>query len=432
MKTTPEFTAVDQQYITLNQADVQYRELRALNFFWVGFIIYTAAYVLFTILQYDLILNKIQIVGLLLIVFGSFNLIRFRIENTYLAGLYILYCAWLLFTIYRGIKFDREFLFESIFNAWYGLPPYFVPVILLFPRNIYYLKKLFKVIIALGILFIIYSCLYRQQLLYPSEDVTSQAIMEIFAKTLSVPCGFLLLTYIYHSDRRKAIAFVVVILTLLLALIRGRRAITFMNASYLMFTYIIYLLVNNIKFSTVIASVFLIGIIGFAGLKFYTSNKKGAFSLITSRIDEDTRSTVEICLYNDMTTKDWIIGKGMMGEYYCPGVDEATAENNFTDYRNMIETDYLNIILKGGLVSLGLLLLILIPAVVKGLFYSKNVLSKAAAIWILLWIIDLYPATVNTFTLNYLLVWVCVAICYTPGIRMMPEGAIKEIFSGRV
>jgi hypothetical protein len=94
----------------------------------------------------------------------------------------------------------------------------------------------------------------------------------------------------------------------------------------------------------------------------------------------------------------------------------------------MIETNYLQIILKGGIISLGLLLLIIVPACIKGIFYSKNMLSKAAGIWILLWIFCLYPANVDTFTMNYLLVWMCVGICYTKKIRNMPDDFIKQYF----
>jgi len=252
--------------------------------------------------------------------------------------------------------------------------------------------------------------------------------MEVFSKTLGVPSGFLLITYIYHSNKRKLLAFSVIVLCLLLALIRARRAIAFMNVSYLLCFYIIYLYVNRVKFSSLLFSLIVIGLISFGGIKLYNANKRGAFRLITSRIDEDTRTIVEECFYDEMNAKDWIIGKGMNGTYFCPQVDESS--DFYTGgNRSMIETDYLNIILKGGIISLGLLLLITIPAAVKGLFYSKNILSKAAAIWILLWLIDLYPATVNTFTLNFLLVWISVGICYSKTIRNMSDTAIKEIFA---
>lgn len=423
---------VTQEYIDPNQTYISNKVLRSFNFFWLGFIIYTAAFVMFTAMETQLILNKIQLVGLALLLFGSVGLIQFKFDSQYLKVLYILYTGWLLYTISRGFKFDRVFLFENLFSAWYGIMPYFVPVVLLFPKNIFYLRKLFTTIVISGVIFLVYSLIYRGQLMYAGEDLTSQAFMEIFSKTLSIPCGFLLLTYIYQPKWRRLFAFFTVFVTLLLALIRGRRAITLMNMSYLVFFYLIYLYVNKIKFTTLVFSLFLVTLLGAAGFKYYSDNKKGTFSVLTSRIGEDTRSAVEVCLYDDMKTEDWIIGKGMLGQYYCPGVDEASTENSFTDYRNMIETDYLNIILKGGIISLGLVLLITIPAVIKGIFYSKNVLSKAAGIWILFWILDLYPATVTTFTLNYVIVWICVGICYSSTIRNMPEEDVKKILCGTV
>ena len=70
----------------------------------------------------------------------------------------------------------------------------------------------------------------------------------------------------------------------------------------------------------------------------------------------------------------------------------------------------------------------MIPAVVKGLFFSKNLLSKAAGVWILLWILYLYPTSVTTFTLHYILVWICIGICYSNKIRNIPEEAMRKYF----
>ena len=155
------------------------------------------------------------------------------------------------------------------------------------------------------------------------------------------------------------------------------------------------------------------------------ANRYGIFRLLTERGNEDTRTGVEVSFYKDMKIEDWIIGKGIQGSYYAPEIEEDE-KARITGYRTLIETDYLNIILKGGIISLGLLLLIAIPAIFKGLFYSRNILSKASAIWILLWIILLYPATVTTFTLNYLLVWISIGICYSKSMRSLPDPKIKE------
>jgi len=123
-----------------------------------------------------------------------------------------------------------------------------------------------------------------------------------------------------------------------------------------------------------------------------------------------------------MDKKDWIAGRGIDGQYYCPS---GATEDGF---RGVIESDYLQIILKGGMISLGLLLLITIPAIFKGFFNSKNILSKAAATWILLWLVALFPATVTTFSLNYIMVWISIGICYSKKIRNMDEDSVKEHF----
>ena len=73
-----------------------------------------------------------------------------------------------------------------------------------------------------------------------------------------------------------------------------------------------------------------------------------------------------------MQLKDWIVGRGINGDTYCPNVQGDA----ITNYRNVIETGYLQTILKGGVISLGLFLLIAIPAIIHGLFYSKICFQK--------------------------------------------------------
>ncbi len=418
---------LSEKYIVKNEPFIDNKISAALNIFWLGFIIYTAAFTIFRVPPYNIFWNKIQLVGLILIVLASLLLVRFRIENAYLRFFYILYCGWLCFTIARGFQFNFQFINGAIYEGWFGIMPYFVPIVLLFPKNIAYLQKVFSVIVILGIVYLGYCLLFRTELMayYEEDTVRNQYIMEYFARNLSVPAGFLLITYTYHSNKRRIFAFAIAGITLLLALVRARRAIIFMEMSYLISFYFIFLYINKIRFQTLFFSLILIGAMVFGGIKLYSKYKGSAFEFITERIEQDTRTGVEDCLYDDMTTKNWIIGKGMAGEYYCPGIDE----NGLTDYRGMIETDYLNILLKGGIVSLGLLLLITIPAVVKGIFYSKNLLSKAAGIWVLLWLTDLYPTVVDIFALHYVLVWICVGICYSKEIRNMPEEKIKEMLS---
>ncbi len=412
---------------TILEYDIDTNTNIALNLFWTGFIIYSASFALSTATTVSYILCQIlQILGLMLLVPTAMMLIQWKFDNNYLKILYVLYGIWLLIVIFRGFVFDYGNIKFMLFDAEFGLFRYFVPLIFLFPKNLLYYKRLFKVIAILGILFIIYDILFSSNLLdlnYTNNN--TKFTFEYFTKTLCVPVGFLLLTYAYHTNRRKLIALSVIILGAAFSIIRARRALLFMTISPLVISYMLYLYAGKKKFLIILFS-FLIGSgLIFYGVKIYNENKYGAFSLITGRISENTRSIVEQYFYRDMNTQDWIIGKGINGQYFCPGIDLG----DLTGYRGMIETDYLNIILKGGIISLGLLLLIAVPAMVKGLFYSKNLLSKAAGIWILLWLMELYPANVNSFSLNHLLVWISIGICYSKEIRNIPENTVVETLS---
>lgn len=401
----------------------------ALNIFWLGFIIYTSVYSFFLAPSINIVFwNKIQMGALALMIISTFSLIRFRVENSYLGFVFFLYMVWNLLTIARGFQMNYQFIYLSLVDGWFGILIYLLPVILLFPRNIFYLRKVFTVIIVMGIIYLALSIYFRHNLMGVAEDEdTNKYLMEYLSRNLSVPAGFLLISYIYHSRRRMLLVYIVSIITLALAVLRARRAIIFMEVSYLLGFYFAYLYVSKARTRTLIVSFFLIIILVISGTRLYDKYKNSFFANITERVDEDSRTGVEVCLYNDLTTKDWIIGKGMSGKYYCPGIDKGA----FTDYRGMIETDYLNIILKGGIISLGLLLLITIPAVIKGIFYSKNLLSKAAGMWIFMWLTNLYPTVVDTFSMHYALMWICVGICYSHEIRNMAEEKIMELVSAK-
>lgn len=400
-------------------------ELKSINNFWLGFIIYTLAYTLSTTQAVSFILCQVfQTLGLFLLIQASIKLVKYHIENKYLKVIYPLYCFWLLITLMRGFAFNFDFLKGMLFDAWFGMFLYFVPLLLIFPRSITFYKKAFQAIIILCLAYILLDIVFLRQLLNRDiTNLTSQALVEYFSKTLAVPCGFILLTYLYHSRKTKIISLGVMLLCFLLSTIRARRGLMFMAISPLIFAYFIYLFTNRGSSLKWIFSFMLVGLLVAYGFRVYNKNKAGVFNAITERADEDTRTGVELYFYADMNQNDWIFGRGVDGQYYCPGIDSIDSV-----YRKTIETDYLQIILKGGLISLCLMMLIAVPAAFKGLFSSKNILSKAAAIWILLWMIDLYPANVTTFTLNYILVWISIGICYSDEIRNIPEDKMIAYF----
>jgi hypothetical protein len=412
------------------QVSVNKDELRILNIFWIGFILYTSGFTLSIASKANSVVGiLIQIIGLFLLIPCAIILIRLKIENKYLRIIFYIYSIWLLSIIFRGFLIDYFFIRLMLFNAYDGIFIYFTPFIMLFPKNLLYIKKTINVILILGVIYTIYSLLFIRDLLTPYNILKSQDIVEYFSKTLSIPCSFILLTYIYHSKTKKLFALFVTLITFLFALYRARRALALIAIWPLIITYIIYLNYSKSYILKIVIFLLLASV-----LALFIAYRQNAISYLSDssttswfidRIGQDSRSEVEQYFFRDLKPINWIIGKGINGQYFCPGVDGLG-----TIYRFGIETDYLTIILKGGIISLGLMLLMAIPAIIKGLFKSKNLLSKAAGIWILFYLLELYPAPVTTFSLNYLLVWISIGICFSKELRYLSDEKIKEVLTG--
>jgi hypothetical protein len=407
------------------------RESLILNYFWIGFIIYTSAFAISATDQVNYVVcNVFQILGLMLLISASFFLVKLKIEDDYLKIVYLIYLVWTLGVIMRGFLFEYDFIKILLFDAYMGIFLYLTPLILLFPKDLIHIKKLFVVIVIVGAVYVFYDLLFIKDLIVNYDIKNSQNIIEYFSKTLSIPCGFVLLTYIYHSKKMNLFALFVLGLTFLFCIIRARRALALLAIGPIIGSYFVYLFYSNnralkIIFFILLSITITLGIAYSQTLMKYFSNKS-ATSWFMSRLSQDTRSEVEEYFYQDMKPSEWIVGKGINGQYYCPGVVEG--EGRISVFRRGIETDYLTIILKGGIINLGLLLLIAIPAIIKGLFFSRNLLARASATWILFYLFDLYPAPVTTFTLNYLLVWISIGICYSKSFRNLTDEKIMIFF----
>ena len=409
---------------SINNSLINKKNIIRLNSFWIGFIIYILCYTLYFTPSGTNILHAIQIPAVILIVVSAISLFQFKIENKYLRGLFPLYICWSVLTIIRG--FTTASFKEMLYDSRYGMLLYLTPLIILFPLNKIFYKKLISTIIVFGFFYILFDIFFIKVLLSSSQDTNnaSQNVMELFS-TLSIPSGFILLTHYYHSKKINLFALFVVIISFFLAIIRARRGLIFMYSSFLLCSYILDIFSSNKKFIVIYLAI-LISLVGALYVSnIYKIGKNSIFTFLLDRGDEDTRTGVELYFYDDMKTEDWIIGKGINAEYFCPDIEPGQT----TNYRTVIETDYLQTILNGGIISLALLLLIVIPAIFLGLFYSTNILSKSAALWIFLWVLSLYPSRVTAFSLHYLTVWISIAICYSKSIRNMSETSMKKLFT---
>lgn len=364
----------------------------------------------------------IQIAGIFLFIPACARLVQFKFGSEYQKVLFVIFMTWVMTIILRDFTIEEKFLKTFFLTPWFGGFLYLTPLIMLFPQKLIYYKKVFDAIIILGVFYILFDIMFISELMNPDiANIRSRAIVEYFSKNLGTPALFILFTYVYHSKSRIVFSIGIVLVTIYLAIVRARRGLLFMVISPIFFIYLLYWFNSKKKVLMLIMSFGILSV-SIAGFVYYINNySDDLLDNLEERGTEDTRTGVEVYFFGDMKGMDWIVGRGMMGEYYSPTMGAG-------NYRGTIETDYLNMILKGGLINLILLFMILIPAIFNGIFRSKNTLSKAAGLWILIWMLNTYPSTVQVFSLYYILVWVSVGICYSKTIRNIPEDFMIAYF----
>ena len=146
------------------------------------------------------------------------------------------------------------------------------------------------------------------------------------------------------------------------------------------------------------------------------------FTNLYERMEYDSRTGVELELLDQMTTTgDMTFGRGYAGSYYSEFIDPDGIE------REGIETGYLHLILKGGIVYLVLMSLTFIPAVILGFFKSKNFYMKMLSSFALIFIIFFNVANSNiTFSIRYFMFLIVIHILYNPKYRKMSDKEVEN------
>lgn len=224
--------------------------------------------------------------------------------------------------------------------------------------------------------------------------------------------AFLLGLGCFFNKRQRMLNILLWAVFFLLMMLNARRNVAFSLLLYAFIAYVFSITTNMKKnmaksILTILASVF----IGLLLMLKMDTLSSGLFKNMSNRVSEDTRSGVEELFFADFTnapTTDWIFGRGMDGGYYQIMRDEETGEIN--DNRTVIETGYLNMILKGGLVYVVVIILIMLLAIGRGYGKRNRICSFLAAI-LLTYFIDLYTTNpVCIFSVRSILFWFCISV----------------------
>lgn len=286
----------------------------------------------------------------------------------------------------------KKFLTELMFL-------YAIPLFMIVEIDIAFLKKLFKFSYFLVIIYLFTVVLGKGR----SEWFTMLAEGVII----------LIMTWSYHAPRKNAAIITAVLVIIVFMMLAARRNKVVFYGGGLLFALIINLFSSNgYGFRQKLVLVLLMLLTGFV---LYLNISSFGFFVERVGTGMDSREGIISLFKYDFNShpSDWVFGRGLYGQFE----GGVLATNEETGLRDGIENGYYFLILKCGGLWLGLLTLIAINAIYKGLFKSKNLLCKGFAMIILLYYLDMIGFGIPQTSMKYIMVFISIAGCNTEWLR---------------
>lgn len=297
--------------------------------------------------------------------------------------------------------------FSSPLGGWLYLAPF---VILSLPNRKYF-KDIVKVFFYASLLTIPLWLLNLGHVVEKDMSIAYRA--ESIGVLFPFFAGFLLALRSYFSKKQYRLIIFIWLVYLFIMLLNARRNVSFSMALYGVIAYFFYMFSQGkASLKNKVVMVFLTAFM----LIFLTLNmsnlQSGLFSRMTERAGEDTRSGVTEWFFLDFMHspwQDWAFGRGMDGTYYQPVVNIDTGEE--TTDRNSIETGYLNMMLRGGIVYDVIIIMILLLAIIRCFRQRHNMDMVYIGVFLCTYLLDLYSTNpLIPFSVRLILFWFCISV----------------------
>lgn len=365
------------------------------------------------------ILTALILFSILVFVYSSFKLlIDYKFESNYFKFFLYVFLLYEFILIVRGWSFSYNDI-KDYMQTGYIFWPFIIPLFVFFDKRLSTIGLLIKWIYFTGLFFLILYLIFPTLLF---NRVTAETVV-----SSTYVCGFILLNARYLRNRKVTLSFVLILISLISLIYVARRNGVVTISGFILAGYFINAwnksrtIIYRIFPLIICCTVFLL-----LSLTTFTTNLS---SKLQQRITEDTRSGLFRVFFLEMS--DYMVfGKGMNGDYYFPMEERVLEDVTETAvvYRHIIENGYLQLLLTGGIVHIILFLLLLLPAAILGIFRSSNQFTMACGMLILLWVLDMLIYGLPRLSLHYILIWICVGICFKSSIRRMTNNEIETEF----
>lgn len=343
-------------------------------------------------------------------IFYAFRISRLKAHARY--GGYTKFLYVLLTIISAGIVVRADF--PANVKDWglflvnvSGLPVYVVPIILLMLPNRKYFRDIVRLFFKASLFVLPIWVLNASDLV--QDDYKGEGI-GVFLPFFS---AFLLALSGLFSKKERMLTLFIWGMYLFLMLLNARRNVTFTLVLYGIFSYLMTLLDDWKRHPAKVFIIITGSILGLLLLQLNMDNlTSGVFKRMSNRATEDSRSGVEELFFVDFASspaEEWIFGRGMDGGYYQIMRDEDTGE--VSDNRKGIETGYLHLVLKGGLVYAVCIVLIIVNAIGCARKDKNVIVSRYFVMVMLSYLIDLYTtAPICSYMPRTVIFWFVIGV----------------------
>jgi hypothetical protein len=331
---------------------------------------------------------------------------------------------WGVVTALRGFSSFELTAFRDNLGIRYFAWTWFVPVFMVLSMEPLFIRQLLKAMLKHGRLGLIILAI---------GWVPPIRLFTLFS--LCWGCSALLIFWQYLSKWGRLVALIGAFLTIFFAILASERN-ALVGHGFLMLaaSYIYMIRRHRFRGQRRVGVIYglwrrlgiIYGFVLVAGVVYYAANHQNLpfFTERTeSRIESfkeelpNTRGILFSDFLKDMDMMDLLFGRGAIGQYKSVASGGA--------YRALIECGYFQVILKGGVVMLFPMLLLAVPAMLKGLFTSRNWVVKGFAIIVAGWLLEMAPFGLPAAFPRYALFWFSIGICLNPALRNMTDEEIE-------
>ena len=392
------------------------------------------------------IYKGILIVQIMLMIDAAFRLFNLETSQSLSLIRYIFYFLG-VYWLFRGIKNDRQsipivyrlFLFWVAYLIITALPElfnpfqnyvcfksfisgklfiYFLPFLICADLDANLFKSIFKLSYYMVLAYLILAIPF-----YVSDSTFLTRGMSEHLTFLVEGTILILMTLPYQNRKTIVVVTIAVIVAIVIMMLLARRNKVVYYGGGLGLAIIL----NVLKGKLGIGYKLLIVIMTFMGLTFIF-NSGNLFGTFFKRVGTgmSSRELVIDDFYKDFnrTPNDWIYGRGLFGEF-----DAGFLNNKKTGLRDAIENGYLQHILKGGWIWLGLFILVSIKSIYQGLFHSDNILVKGCALFLLLYFVDMIGFGVPVSSLKYIMIFLSISVCSSMKWRSYTDEELQDILN---